>query len=185
MAKIEDCLPYVLVNEGGFTIDDGGPTNFGIVASDVAKYRGIPVSSVTETMMRNLTEAEATAIYAAQYFTPMRLNEVNDRGIATACLDAGVNFGISAGAKYAQRALNLLGGALVVDGEIGVHTTSALNLIDVVKFIKAFENLVAAGYLAIIAHNPAMSIYERGWMARATRLLTLMPPRRDETLMAP
>lgn len=176
MAKLEACLPYVLANEGGYSeppLNDQ-PTNYGIIANSLAKYRKVPVDQITKQDIMNLTVMEATEIYRLHYWNPLRLDEVNDHAIATAILDVGVVRGISVGAKYAQRVCNQLGAALVVDGLIGFRSLAAINACEREKFIRAYENLDAAGFLAIIAHNPKMHIFERGWLARAHRLLSLI-----------
>lgn len=177
MAKFDDCIGYVLQNEGGYTNDPndhGGATNFGITAPDVAKFRRVPLSSITNTMMFHLSKVEAEAIYMSQYWNPLKLDQVADHGKAVCIFDTGVNRGISVGAKYAQRVCNLLGGALVVDGDIGLHTLAAINQSDRKAFIKTYESLVQAAYDAIIAHNPSQEVFRRGWMARARRLLSLI-----------
>lgn len=175
MAKLEDCLGYVLQNEGGYgePPEDDQPTNFGVIAEDIAKYRNVPVATITVGDIRALTLMEATEIYRLQYWNPLRLDQVINQNIATCILDTGVQRGLGVGAIYAQRVCNLLGAALVVDGIIGSSTIAALNKCDQAKFIKAYENLEAAGYLAIISAHPMDLKYKHGWMARAARLLTL------------
>lgn len=174
MAKLEDSIDYVLENEGGFCIDDGGPTNFGIVRADVAKYRKVPIEQVTLEDMKELSKMEATEIYREQYWNPLSLDLIDSMNVATAIFDIGVNRGISVGAKYAQKAAVMSGHPdLVVDGQIGPKSIAAINSVWGSSFIRKLESLDMAGYEAIVAHNPAMAVYRVGWEKRAARLLTL------------
>lgn len=174
MAKIENSIQYVLDNEGGWTIDDGGWTMWGIVVSDVAAYRGVKNSAITEGDMKNLTIQEATAIYKQQYWDKLSLSQLFDQNIATCIFDTGVNRGISVGAKYAQKACNMSGAGLTVDGAIGPKSLAAINGMARSEFIKNYESLEWAGYQAIAAGNPAKyDRYLKGWDSRAKRLLSL------------
>lgn len=177
MAEISLSLPYVFQNEGiGYETYPATdqPTNTGIIAADVAIYRHVPLSQVTANDVKNLTRDEINAIYLEQYWNPMRLGEVNDQAVATTIFDSGVVRGIGIGVKYTQRTCNSLGGALVVDGQIGAHTLAAVNKLDRASFIRRFVLLMDAGYDAIVAHNPHDARYLHGWLARASKLLTLI-----------
>lgn len=176
MAKLELSMPYLIFNEGGYgePPEDDQPTNYGIIAADISIYRNVPISSITRDDIKNLTMIEATAIYNLQFWQPLRLDQVNDQNIATCIFDTAVQRGLSVGAIYAQRVCNLLGGALVADGILGSYTVAALNKCDRTLFIKNYENMEVAGYVAIIAAHPKDAIYRHGWMTRAQRLLTLI-----------
>lgn len=168
-ATIEKAMPYLLVNEGGYTVDDGGPTMWGIVESDVAKYRGVPASEITAAIMKSLSVAEATAIYKKQYWDAMSLGMLVSQGIATAIFDMGVNFGISGGARLAQSTIGV-----AADGQIGPVTLNKLNGMTAKAFIDAFEKAALAHYQAIDSSNHAKyDRYMTGWTNRAKRLLTL------------
>lgn len=174
MSNFDFALKYTLENEGGWTVDSGGMTLKGITVPDVALHRHIPESSITEQIMRNLSDQEISDIYKEQYWNPVRLGEIVDERIACAIFDTSVNRGLSVGAKYAQRVCNLLGAALVVDGQIGIHSLAAINACLREPFIRTFENMEAAGYEAIIAYHPSYTLYRNGWMARCKRLFSLI-----------
>lgn len=180
MAKIEDSIGYVLVNEGGYVNnpkDPGGPTNWGITIPALAQYRHVDAKKLNSSDMKNLTKLEATEVYRVQYWIPMRLDSVISSPIATCIFDIGVNRGPSVGIKYAQKTCNVLSAINPVtpDGKMGQLTLAAINGSDVARFIRTIEALDVAGYEAIIAHNPTMEVFRHGWMARAKRLLTLIP----------
>lgn len=177
MSNFITALPYVIQNEGigyeGYPETDQ-PTNTGIIAADVAKYRNVNIDTITVEIMKSLSKEEINDIYLHQYWNPMRLSEVNDPGTATAIFDCGVNRGLSVGVKYAQRACNLYGGALVVDGVMGMRSLAAVNKISRATFINQYVALVLAGYEAIISEHPIDERYKNGWFARANRMLTLI-----------
>lgn len=178
MAKIDKSIDFILANEGGFTndaADRGGPTNWGIIAVDVARFRGVPVSQITIHDMKILSKTEAIAIYKKQYWDALKLDGVVSQPIATAIFDIGVVRGISIGAKYAQKACTLLGHPLAVDGQVGPLTLLAINKCEVGMFIHRLEALFFAGFVAIVEHNPSQHVFLKGWERRAERLLTLIP----------
>lgn len=177
MADFNQALAYVIPNEGvGYeTIPQTDqPTNTGIIASDIAEYRNVPLSQVSDDMVKSLTQDEITKIYNALYWQKIMGDQILDQGIATCIFDTCVNRGVGTGVMYAQRVCNMLKAALVVDGDFGLHTLSAVNLLDRSSFIKTYENMEAAGYLAIVAHIPADKKYLSGWQARARKLFTLI-----------
>lgn len=178
MATIEKSIDYVLTNEGGYTndpADSGGPTNWGIIIPDVAKYRGVPASEITAKDIMMLSKQEAKFIYKKQYWDKLNLDGVVSQPIATAIFDIGVVRGISVGAKYAQKVCTLLNQPVAVDGQLGPLTLLAINKCETEIFIRRMEALDMAGFLAIVAHNPSQHVFLRGWERRAERLLTLIP----------
>lgn len=174
MASIALSLPYVLQNEGGYTVDDGGPTNFGITIPDMAAFLHEPESSISANDIKNMSVATAQAIYLDQYWAPMNLSLINSQAIATCIFDTGVNRGIYIGQLYAQKVCLMYGHPLQLDGVIGPISLQAINGLHDPIFIRSYEQLEWAGYQAILANNPAFEIYRAGWENRAKRLLTLI-----------
>lgn len=177
MPNFAEALNYVLDNEGR-TYDEppkvDQPTNSGITAGAIAEYRGVTVSHITRNDVKNLTPQEIENIYRSIYWNKVRGDEIKDQAIATCCFDTAVNRGVNVAIKYAQRACNLNGAQLVCDGRMGFHTLAALNQAQRGPFIRAFQHLEVAGYMAIIARHPEDHKYENGWLARARRILTLI-----------
>lgn len=177
MSDFKTALPYVIQNEGtGYETAPmtDQPTNTGIIADDIARHRNVPLNNITAEDVKNLSIREIEDIYLQLYWNAMRLGEINDQGIATTIFDCGVNRGNRIGIKYAQRACNSLGGGLVVDGQMGLHTLASINTMPRDKFIRHFVTLMEAGYDAIIADHPGDAKYHRGWFSRCNRLLTLI-----------
>ena len=128
------CLPFSLHVEAGYQADpsdagnwSGGKpgagtligTNHGISAPVLARWRD---QDVTAADMRALTTAEATAIYAANYWNKIRGDDLG-AGIGLSTFDMQINAG-SYGAICLQRATGLAGAD--VDGWIGQDTLTAI-----------------------------------------------------------
>lgn len=177
MANLKTALEYVLQNEGiGF--EDyprtDQPTNSGIIARDIAIHRNVPLSHITRTDVKDLTPQEIESIYREQYWQKIRGDEIEDGRVATAIFDCSVVRGYGVGVKYTQRICNMLGGALVLDGQMGLQTLGALNQMNRGPFIRHLELLMAAGFEAIAHAHPVDQRYLNGWLSRAKRLLTLI-----------
>jgi lysozyme family protein len=175
LARFEDCIGFVLKNEGGFAnvpADRGGATNWGITSAVLAAWR--KVRGVTVEQMRSLPIAEAQAIYRAKYWATLALDLVADPGVATELLDTAVNRGPARAIQYWQVTLAQLGEKRLADGKVSAALIGETNEVHPDRFIAYFETQVEAGYLAIIAHNASQIIFRNGWMARARRLLTLI-----------
>lgn len=173
MADFDDCIDYVLTNEGGFSNnphDGGGATNFGITQATLSQWRGHLVSSVDVQYMKM---SEAKAIYKDKWWTPMGLDHVNSHAVATCILDVGVNRGQKTGCKYAQNACNNLGSHMTVDGSLGPISFAEINKYLPTDFIRTFELLIESGYNDIVANHPDQKIFLKGWINRARRMLTI------------
>jgi hypothetical protein len=114
------CLDVVLQQEGGFSDhpeDPGGATKFGITLRTLADFREKPV---TKEDVQALTRDEAKEIYRADYWNPMRCNEL-PRGVDLIAFDFGVNAGPRTAIKALQRAAGVTD-----DGSIGPITLAAI-----------------------------------------------------------
>jgi ABC-type multidrug transport system fused ATPase/permease subunit len=118
--NVAACLDIVLQHEGGFSdhpSDPGGPTKFGITLRTLAEFREKPV---TREDVQALDRDEAKEIYRANYWNPMRCDEL-PRGIDLIAFDFGVNAGPRTAIKALQRAAGVTD-----DGSIGPITLAAI-----------------------------------------------------------
>jgi lysozyme family protein len=100
----EDLFPRVMAFisrwEGGFVnhpSDPGGATNMGITIGTLTRWRtaqGRPKPTVED--VRNLTRAEADAIYRAYYWGPSGAAKATDYATALLLMDSGVLHGVGA-----------------------------------------------------------------------------------------
>jgi len=155
-----------LGHEGGYSNDPddpGGETKFGI------SKRQYPNEDI-----EGLTIERAKEIYRRDYWDKLRLDEVRDPEVAAEIFDTAVNTGIGPAIKIAQRALEFLGQALVVDGAMGAQTLTALNdwcVRDAEVLFKALNGeqyrlyrTIVEGWARAGKKNPFK--FSAGWMRR-------------------
>lgn len=150
-AQFPPAWDFLMDLEGGAIMhqihgDPGGRTRFGIAENKNPHMweNGPP------------TEAAAKRFYEAQYWYPLRLNQIQDQGIAEEIFEFAVNttgggVGRNVAIEAAQRASNIVRHTLDwepirVDGYVGPKTISALNAI------------VSNGRTAVLAWDGAFNI---------------------------
>jgi lysozyme family protein len=90
-----DMVKVILKNEGGLVnnpADPGGLTNMGV------SQRAYPNLDI-----RNLSKAQAEAIYKKDYWDKLGISGINDDNLKLHILDHGVNAGTSSAAKLLQQ----------------------------------------------------------------------------------
>jgi len=160
--------------------DRGGRTKYGIT-EDTFKYsleRGI-ISGVSD--IRDLTTAQAKAIYRVLYWFPLRLQDVKDISIAAEIFDTAVNSGTKKAALIAQLALDYLGETLDIDGDIGPVTLGlitkwalkdpralmvALNGIQFIHFCAIVDQNIIETIQSKVRSTPDQQQFARGWTKR-------------------
>lgn len=135
MTRFDACLAFVLRAEGGF-VDDardpGGTTNMGITHRTLAYWRGGPV---TVEDVRELTEREARAIYRANYWNPVRGDDLPP-GVDLCVFDASVHHGPGTAVRLLQAAVGV-----ERDGAIGPVTLGAVAHRDPITLAQAVNGL--------------------------------------------
>lgn len=162
--SFDKAFAYTMKWEGGSKVtkdpdDPGGTTKYGI------SQRAHPSVDI-----ENLTEEEAKAIYLNDYWIPLGCEYIG--GVVAAKLfDAGVNVGTGRAAILAQQAYNDTIPAnkvgLTPDGRIGHLSIGRLSMVDPERWLEAFEARLINHYNYLIAKNPKLSKYARGWTRRA------------------
>jgi len=153
MSDFNKIVERTLGHEGGYVDDDddpGGETNWGI---SKRKYPDVDI--------RNLTRAEAIAIYKRDYFDPLHLGEIRYNATAWKIFDIAVNMGVDVAAIILQRALGVK-----EDGIIGAVTIGEANK----RFPDTLmDNIIerqAKRYAWIVKNNPKKAKFLVGWMER-------------------
>ena len=158
--------------EGGYGADPRDRGNWtgrriGVGELRGTKY-GISAAAYPDLDIRNLTLNHAKDIYLLDYWLPISLNKVQSEALADEIFDTGVNMGLSAAVKIAQRALNFLGiGVYQEDGIIGPLTLAGINLWakkDEEALFKALNGFQFMRYVEIV--NNSDHTFARGWMKR-------------------
>ena len=134
-------------NEGGFTVDDGGATNFGITEA-VARANGFTGD------MHDLTLDQARSIAKAKYWDVYQCDQFDVR-VAFQVFDAAYNGGHPA--QWLQAAVGV-----VADGVIGAQTIAAVRSSDPLKIILKFD----ACRLQYMAGLQVWPTYSKGWVNR-------------------
>lgn len=154
--NFEKCLKEVLRHEGGYVNDKrdpGGATKYGITIGTLSDWRK---RRVTVADVQALTRDEAAAIYRANYWNPIRGDDLPS-GIDAVAFDAAVNSGVSRGAKWVQAAAGV-----TADGKIGPQTLTALRSADPVIVIHRALN----ARLEFLRSLKTWRTFGRGWQRR-------------------
>ena len=152
MANFELSIPTVLKNEGGYVndpADPGGETNFGI-----SKH------SYPNVDIKNLTEAEASALYQKDFW---KFDGINDQAVATKLFDSFVNMG-----RRAIRFAQALVGA-EQDGVYGPGTEAAINSADPEQFLSGYRNSLVDYYRGLVERDSSLGEFLAGWLRRAAQ----------------
>jgi lysozyme family protein len=150
----------------------------GITHKTLAAWRGKPV---TKADVRALSRDEATAIYAARYWKPIRGDDL-PRGLDLVAFDAAVNAGPARGARFLQSGLGV-----TPDGKIGPQTLAAAQA----AYVPAAIQRAIAFRLAFHRSLKTWPTFGKGWTARissvekrALEMASGSPPARNPPVQA-
>ena len=154
MSDPAKAIAHLLAVEGGWCIDDGGPTNFGwtlpaLAAVDVA---------LTAEQLRAMTQGQAADLYRRYYWNGF--GAIDDQTVATKILDMTVNMegpsGVAHGqaVKLVQRALCAIGVTVDTDGIWGPETVEAINGCTPALLLTAIISTQSKFYRALAAQDP-------------------------------
>lgn len=169
--------------EGGYADvpgDRGGKTKYGITEATFkdALEHGI-ISGVSD--IRDLTTAQAKAIYQTQYWFTLDLQDVKDISIAAEIFDTAVNSGTKKAVLIAQLALEYLGEAIDLDSIMGPDTLNrinkwcvkdpralmvSLNGIQFIHFCAIIDQNIIETIQSKVRSTPDQQQFARGWTRR-------------------
>ena len=144
------CIAFTLAAEGGLVDDPndpGGLTNFGI---SQAAYPNVDI--------RALTPANASAIYAHDYWTPVQ-GDALPAGVDLMVFDMAVNAGVGESGKILQRCVGV-----DADGAIGPVTLLAVKGAHAASLITS----LSAAQLAYYQGLSGWTTFGQGWSARVS-----------------
>jgi len=161
-ATITDALKETFGNEGGYTVDSGGPTNFGI------SQKAYPHMSTQE--IKDLTIEKAAAIYERDYWNPLGLNKEPSQITANEIFDSAVNEGVGTAARRIQKAINLANypqADIPIDGVLGPATWAAKAKVNPVEFYVCWIGLRFGRYQLLVEKSPEkFDQYFKSWTFR-------------------
>ncbi len=171
LTEFEICLEHVLKREGGFVnhpMDTGGPTNFGITADTLARYRGAEVS---DKDVFEMTLKEASKIYENNFWVPMRLDRLRAKRVQLILFDQGVNRGPGPAIKALQETLNIyFAEKLDCDGIIGNATDVAVMTAPESALCRKLLQSFQKKYVEQVLKTPSQIVFLQGWLNRLNSL---------------
>jgi hypothetical protein len=157
--NFDACVAITLVEEGGYCVDDGGPTNFGVTHATLAAWRSESDCSPEE--VKALTKREAAEIYRAKYWIPAGCPSL-PHGVDLAVFDFAVNSGVSRSIKELQKVVGVKD-----DSSLGPVTLGALHAISPAELI----NRVCADRLEFLQGlEKEWPLYGKGWAKRIEQI---------------
>lgn len=171
MAIFENCIGYLLTNEGGYQSNpnDSGNwvngvnlgTNYGISAPKAVEFGWNPTES-----LRLLTEDFAKYVYKTDFWPG--LEGINSDAIAAKILDMRVS-GKRRADRYIQQGLVGMGWNIAIDGVIGPQTRDALNRENESRVMEMLKKQHAQIYSDSAAKYPSQIEFLGGWLKRAAK----------------
>ena len=162
MASFIDALPFVLGHEGTELFIDnhtGERSRYGITMQLLHSIQ----YGVTDPNL--LTIADVQTIYNKVFWQPNNLGATNDQLVANKIFDMMVNMGASQAVRLLQASLNAIGGACVIDGNLGPHTMITLNQAPDLQLLEELRIKCIGFYKEIATGDRAK--YLAGWLTRA------------------
>lgn len=151
--NFDKAFETVLGHEGKYSNDSrdpGGETNWGI---SKRSYPGLDI--------KNLTQADAKAIYKRDYWDKAQCDRLAP-GLAFDFFDAAVNSGIGQATRFLQRAVGMAD-----DGHIGPLTLAAIQRVDP-EVIQARLN---GHRLEFMTRLSTFNTFGKGWSNRIAKNL--------------
>jgi lysozyme family protein len=146
--------------------DPGGPTNFGIILSEFAAWKGERLDAAnTERLKGDLKRIDAQTvrdIYFANYWQAAGCAELPP-ALALMHFDAAVNHGVGTAIRFLQQAVGA-----GVDGEIGPETRAAVQRVPVAEALATYAELRRRRYRSL----KHFWRFGRGWLRRVDVTLT-------------
>lgn len=159
-------MEWLAVYEGGFVDhpdDPGGATNRGVTQAVYDAFRRR--QDQTPRSVRWITDEEHDAIYVAQYWRPIRGDDLPS-GLDATVFDFGVNSGTGRAAKTLQRALVAMGYRIAVDGQIGEMTLDAVRTVASVGGLPDLIIDVNERRFRFVKGLKTFRTFGRGWTRR-------------------
>ena len=170
MTRFQDCLPFILAQEGGYSDvpgDHGGATMQGITQKAYDRYR-LNAGLWTQPV-RLLSPDERDAIYYADYWQAAKCDLLAEP-VDLVVFDAAVQHSPAVAVRFLQIALGLA--AENQTGFFGPITTAAAKAMDPKAVASAIIAERISFYQAIAGHDGSQRKFLNGWLARMESLQT-------------
>lgn len=145
---------------------EGGLTNDRQDFGGLTKY-GISQRSYPNLDIANLTVDQALSIYEHDYWDKYLLSLITSQIIANQLFLLIVNCGGNEAIKIIQTAIVRRGMKIIIDGEIGSVTISAINMCNPFSLSESMRVAECKHYLEIVDNNKSQEKFFEGWIRRA------------------
>lgn len=173
MDNLKEVVKFVLENEGGFVIDIGGATNYGITAKYLTDNKFFQFDfdkdgAISADDMRIFTRDDAVFIYQTWWYS-IRYQDILSLALATRVFDMCVNSGKKTGIRLLQQCCNnVCASNLVEDGILGDKTLKVVNAQLESAMLPAYKSERLVYYRRLASANPGKyGKYLKGWERRA------------------
>lgn len=165
MSDFHQAFERMIVNEGGYVLhtvkhDRGGQTYAGIARNAWPKWAGWAYIDAGDTPPAEMVRG----FYRSNFWTAMRLEEVESQDVARTLFDFGVNAGTGTAIKLAQIVVGT-----TPDGKIGPKTLAAINAYNPALFIAQYALAKLARYEQIITRDGSQRAFLLGWLRRTLK----------------
>ena len=165
MADFLPAFERMIVNEGGYVLhnvkgDRGGQTYAGIARNRWPNWAGWTVIDAGGEPQADLVRG----FYRANFWTPLRLEEIKDQQVAQNIFDFGVNAGTGTAAKLAQIVVRT-----TPDGKIGPKTLAAINELLPEVFVLRYSLAKLTRYRDIVQRDRTQIKFLLGWINRTLK----------------
>lgn len=164
MADFHKAALITFKNEGYGNDPHDQKTRWGIIKSDlIGRFANWDLDSITKD--------QALEIYKESYWDKLNLDQIESQPLATKVFDQSLPIGIYKAARFLQKALNLCGQDVNLDGKVGPHTIISVNKVEPYFILNTFIEICVNYYKKIVEDNPAeFKEYLNGWIARARQV---------------
>jgi lysozyme family protein len=164
----EQIIQKVIFEEGGFTIDHAGETNFGITLPFYIDMTGNKKATAKDIIA--LTKPKAAELYMI-FYKRLQLDKLKDKKLQYAIFDGCVNHGAGNAVRWIQRSLKIK-----ADGVIGNQTIQAINnVLDSDKLFREFIKTRTIFFAQITQTNSAQNLrFLEGWITRSVKFIDLI-----------
>lgn len=165
MAEFLPAFERMILNEGGYKLhtvagDRGGMTYAGIARNAWPQWPGWKTLDAGGEPEAELVRG----FYRANFWTPLRLEEVQSPDVARTLFDFGVNAGTGTAAKLAQVVVGV-----TPDGRVGPKTLAAINMTDPDVFLPRYALAKITRYRDIVARDRTQGKFLLGWINRTLK----------------
>lgn len=166
----EKALQGLRYLEGGFTVDNGGPTEAGITQDTYDAF--CAAQGIASVPVQTLTPQLIADFYKLSYWNPLLCDQLAD-GVDFVLFQWAINHEGPGNAGGAVESLQICSGA-EPDGIMWPETVRAANAVDPAKLCNCILNRQDGWYEADSVQNPDAPL--KGWKARVDRVRSLLAP---------